>query len=39
VKEERVPRYDFLCEKCQKPFELTMTIVEHEKGKCPLLDV
>ncbi len=26
-------RYGFLCEKCQKPFELTMTITEHEKGK------
>jgi putative FmdB family regulatory protein len=32
-----MPRYEFLCEKCQKPFELTMTISEHEKGKvrCP----
>ena len=32
-----MPRYEFLCEKCQKPFELTMTIAEHEKGKvrCP----
>ena len=32
-----MPRYEFLCEKCQKPFELTMTITEHEKGKvrCP----
>jgi putative FmdB family regulatory protein len=29
--------YEFMCEKCQKPFELTMTISEHEKGKvrCP----
>jgi hypothetical protein len=26
-----------MCEKCKKPFELTMTIAEHEKGKvrCP----
>ena len=23
---------EFLCEKCQKPFQLTMTISEHEKG-------
>jgi putative FmdB family regulatory protein len=32
-----MPRYEYLCEKCQKPFELTMTISEHEKGKvrCP----
>jgi putative FmdB family regulatory protein len=32
-----MPRYEFLCEKCQKSFELTMTISEHEKGKvrCP----
>jgi putative FmdB family regulatory protein len=32
-----MPRYEFLCEKCQKLFELTMTISEHEKGnvRCP----
>jgi putative FmdB family regulatory protein len=32
-----MPRYEFLCEKCQKTFELTMTLAEHEKGKvrCP----
>jgi putative FmdB family regulatory protein len=32
-----MPRYEFLCEKCQKPFELTMTISEREKAdvKCP----
>jgi putative FmdB family regulatory protein len=32
-----MPRYEFLCEKCQKPFELTLTISEHEKGRvrCP----
>ncbi len=30
-------RYEFLCEKCKKPFELTMTISEREKAKptCP----
>ena len=28
-----MPRYEFMCEKCQKSFELTMTISEHEKGK------
>jgi putative FmdB family regulatory protein len=32
-----MPRYEFLCEKCQKPFELSMTISEREKAKpkCP----
>ncbi len=32
-----MPRYEFLCEKCKKPFELTMTISEREKTKvkCP----
>jgi putative FmdB family regulatory protein len=32
-----MPRYEFMCEKCQKAFEQTMTISEHEKGKvrCP----
>ena len=32
-----MPRYEFLCEKCQKPFELVMTIYEREKAKptCP----
>jgi putative FmdB family regulatory protein len=32
-----MPRYEFLCEKCEKPFELTMTISEREKTtpKCP----
>lgn len=32
-----MPRYAFMCEKCQKPFELTMTISEREKAKpkCP----
>jgi putative FmdB family regulatory protein len=32
-----VPRYEFLCQKCSKPFELTMTISEREKAKvkCP----
>ncbi len=24
-----VPRYEFLCQKCRKPFELTMTISER----------
>jgi putative FmdB family regulatory protein len=30
-------RYEFLCEKCKKPFEVTMTISEREKAKpaCP----
>ena len=32
-----MPRYEFLCEKCKKPFELMMTIAEREtaKPKCP----
>src|SRR5262249_54342710 len=32
-----MPRYEFLCEKCKTPFELTMTISEREKStpKCP----
>ena len=32
-----MPRYEFMCEKCKKPFELIMTISEREKGeaKCP----
>ncbi len=32
-----MPRYEFRCEKCRKPFELTMTISAREKAKvkCP----
>jgi len=32
-----MPRYEFLCEKCKKPFELTMTVSERERTKpaCP----
>jgi putative FmdB family regulatory protein len=32
-----MPRYEFLCEKCKKPFEVTMTISERESAKprCP----
>jgi len=32
-----MPRYEFLCEKCNKPFEVIMTISEREKGEvqCP----
>jgi putative FmdB family regulatory protein len=32
-----MPRYEFLCEKCNKPFEVGMTISEREKAKpkCP----
>ena len=32
-----MPRYEFLCETCKKPFELTMTISAREKTepKCP----
>ena len=32
-----MPRYEFFCEKCTKPFEVTMTISEREKTRptCP----
>ncbi len=32
-----MPRYEFMYEKCRKPFELTMTISEREKAglRCP----
>ena len=32
-----MPRHEFICEHCKKPFELTMTISEREKAKpeCP----
>jgi putative FmdB family regulatory protein len=32
-----MPRYEFMCEKCQRPFELTITIGERQKAtvKCP----
>jgi putative FmdB family regulatory protein len=32
-----MPRYEFMCEKCNKPFEVIMTISEREKSeiKCP----
>jgi putative FmdB family regulatory protein len=32
-----MPHYEFICEKCRKPFELIMTISEREKAKptCP----
>ena len=32
-----MPRSEFLCEKCKKSFELTMTISEREKARptCP----
>jgi putative FmdB family regulatory protein len=32
-----MPRYDFYCEDCKKPFEVTLTLEEYEKGKikCP----
>ena len=28
-----MPHYEFMCEKCKKPFELIMTISEREKAK------
>ena len=32
-----MPTYEFVCEKCQKPFTLILSISEHEKTKfrCP----
>ena len=32
-----MPHYEFLCEKCNKPFEVIMTFSEREKGQvmCP----
>jgi putative FmdB family regulatory protein len=32
-----MPRYEFYCEGCKKPFEITLTLAEYEKGniKCP----
>jgi putative FmdB family regulatory protein len=32
-----MPRYEFVCQKCEKPFEVTLTVSEREKGKaqCP----
>jgi len=35
--EGTMPRYEFVCEKCNKPFELIITISKREKGgvKCP----
>jgi putative FmdB family regulatory protein len=32
-----MPTYEFICEKCDKPFTLTMKISEYEKTKfrCP----
>ena len=32
-----MPTYDFVCEKCNKPFSVTISLYEFEKGKfaCP----
>jgi len=32
-----MPTYEYICEKCKKPFSLIMTIAEYEKKKirCP----
>jgi len=32
-----MPRYEFYCEDCKKPFEVVLTLHEYEKGhfKCP----
>jgi len=28
-----MPRYEFYCDDCKKPFELILTLAEYEKGK------
>jgi putative FmdB family regulatory protein len=35
--EVAMPRYEFFCEDCKKPFEIILTLAEYEKGKikCP----
>jgi putative FmdB family regulatory protein len=35
-----MPRYEFICEKCNKPFGLDMKISDYEKKKfkCPKCD-
>ncbi len=32
-----MPRYEFFCGGCKKPFEVILTLAEYEKGgiKCP----
>jgi putative FmdB family regulatory protein len=37
VREVSMPRYEFFCEDCQKPFEVILTLTEYEKGNvtCP----
>jgi putative FmdB family regulatory protein len=32
-----MPRYEFYCEGCKKPFELILSLTEYEKNqiKCP----
>jgi putative FmdB family regulatory protein len=32
-----MPRYEFYCEDCEKPFEVILSLAEYEKGKikCP----
>ena len=32
-----MPRYEFCCEDCKKPFEVILSLAEYEKGKikCP----
>ena len=31
-----MPRYEFMCETCKKPFELLLTISERGKGEVKL---
>lgn len=32
-----MPTYEFICEKCNKPFTMIISLAEYEKGKfrCP----
>jgi putative FmdB family regulatory protein len=35
-REASMPVYDYVCNDCHKPFELVLTLQEHEKDiKCP----
>jgi putative FmdB family regulatory protein len=37
LREAIMPVYDYVCKDCQKPFELILTLGEHDKGdiRCP----
>ena len=33
-----MPVYDYVCLDCHKPFEIVLTLNEHDKPKCPHCD-